>query len=272
MSIDSAADFKTGLVNQPYQINFVKDAITFVSRFPYSSWRLFGSPSQGGIPTTSVAMTSATLGAAPFPGGTPSGLRLYQADWSIGHTGGGLLLVDFLNQQGGLSGTSVSTQTTNLPTAALTRFTSGDGVLAAIEIYTAVGSTASFFTCSYTNQAGTSGRTSKATRIGTSNYNAASRFLIMSLADGDTGVRSVESLTLSGTTGTAGNFGITLFKPLAILTSDFGEGRMASNNMLLSGGLQLEEIPPNACLGLIMMVPQTSFLCMNLNLKLAEDL
>lgn len=271
MAINTFSEFKDGLVNQPFRIQYVKDSISTTARMIYTSWRMFGSPSQAAIPTSAVAISSATLGAAPFPGGTLNNLRLRQADWSIGATGGGLILCDFLTVQGGLSGTVNTAQTTNLPTAALTRFTSGEGVLAAVQIYTAVGSTGTFFTCSYTNQAGTPGQTSKATRIGTSSYNGADRLLIMSLANGDTGVRSVESVTLAATTGTAGNFGITLFKPLAILTSDFGEGRAASNNMLISGGLQLEAIPESACLGLIMMNPLTAFSSMSLDLKLAED-
>jgi hypothetical protein len=41
--------------------------------------------------------------------------------------------------------------------------------------------------------------------------------IILPLQEGDSGVRSVESVTVLATTGTAGNFGVTLFKPLLYL-------------------------------------------------------
>jgi hypothetical protein len=48
---------------------------------------------------------------------------------TAGAAGVCLLLVDLLNISGGLSRTVTTAQTTGLPTAALTRFTGGEGVM-----------------------------------------------------------------------------------------------------------------------------------------------
>lgn len=128
---------------------------------------------------------------------------------------GGTLLFDRLSHTGGLSGTVTTAQTTNLPTAALTRYTTGEGVRAAMQIYTTVGPTDFTTSCSYTNQAGTAGRTGQISRaLGTPGSGSLGIFTLQS---GDTGVRSVESVTLSASTGTAGNFGVVLLKPLCVI-------------------------------------------------------
>lgn len=171
----------------------------------------------GANPTTATACSSTTSGAEfPF-----TGVSLLGVDHGTGPTAAGmsLLMADRLCHQGGLSGTSTGVQTTNLPTATLTRSTSGVGVMAGLEIYTNVGSTITTATISYTNQAGTSGRTGLAPIGGSagSGYGAASRMTLMALQSGDTGVRSVESVQLAASTGVAGNFGVTLFRPLVVV-------------------------------------------------------
>lgn len=125
------------------------------------------------------------------------------------------VLIDRLVDTAGLSGTVTTAQTTNLPTPALTRYTSGLGVMAALQVYSSLGATPQTATISYTNQAGTAARTSKAIEVPASA--GAGRLMVASLQDGDTGVRSVEEVLLSGSTGTAGNFGVTLFKPVMTL-------------------------------------------------------
>ena len=202
-------------------------------------------------PTTSVALdgTSAhSIGPIPDVGtGRLSilGARLN----SSGISGQAVILVDMLNVSGGLDATLTTAQTTNLPTAALTRFTSGEGVMAGLCIWTNIGTTATTATVSYTNQAGTPGRISTATQIGTAGFNSAGRIILIPLASGDTGVRSVESVTLAGTTAVAGNFGVCLFKPLAIMAMNDFQGAHVID-AVSSGGFigALAEVHPDACL------------------------
>jgi len=149
-----------------------------------------------------------------------------------------------------LSGTVTTAQTTNLPTAALTRFTSGEGVMIGLCIWSNIGGTATTVTVSYTNQAGTPGQISTATQIGGNNIaNLNGRIILIPLAAGDTGVRSVESVTLAGTTGTAGNIGVCLFKSLAIMAMNDWQGAHAIDAISTGGFVgALAEVHPDACL------------------------
>lgn len=173
------------------------------------------TPGAGTAPTTSVALSASSTGALLGP----TGARLLSIESTLLNVNklGTVMLVDLLNISGGLSGTSTSTQTTNLPTATLTRYTSGTGVLAALVVWTTVGTTSATATVSYTNHAGTAGRTG--TCYFYNGANSSDLVVPVALQSGDTGVRSVESVTLSASTGTAGNFGVALFRPLAIVPS-----------------------------------------------------
>jgi len=204
-------------IEHPFQHLFAsKGSITVSSGRLFSLW-VVASP-VGAVPTTPVVPTNLTVGAIPGMQNSGGVQRLAQVQAGRGEIGG-IIIADRLSHQGGLSGTVTGAQTTNLPTAALTRYANGHGVMAALEIYTALGTTATTVTVSYTNQAGTAGRVSPATAIGGTGFNEAHRFILIPLAAGDTGVRSVESVTLAATTGTAGNFGVTLLRPLMVLAS-----------------------------------------------------
>jgi hypothetical protein len=235
---------------------FTKNSITTAANRPMSYWT--ATPNAATAPGAAAACNANTTGALlqePKLTSLTNSFFLTQAEISIATTAfTSLMLVDRLSHQSGLSGTSTATQTTNLPTAALTRYTSGEGVMAALEIYTAIGSTASTVTISYTNQAGVSGRTSKPAVIGGASDNTASRFIIIPLQDDDTGIRSVESVTLSATTATAGNFGVTLFKPLMILPNfSFVAEQVQPRtlNTLIGGCGCCPEIMDDACLQLL---------------------
>jgi hypothetical protein len=89
-------------------------------------------------------------------------------------------------------------------------------------------------TVSYTNQAGVSGRTTAVQAIGGSGNSSTGRMIFLPLQAGDTGVRSVESVTLIATTGTAGNFGVALFKILGAVCVDNAQG--ISWNDIITGG------------------------------------
>lgn len=140
------------------------------------------------------------------------------------------LIVDRLTHQAGIATNSIGTFTTNLPTAALTRHTSGSGVLIGITSYATV-SPSPVLTLSYTNQSNVSGRTSSAMTL-SNTYPG--NFYMVGLQSGDTGVRSVESVSVTTASSTAGNIGICLFKPVcafgipqrALYDFDFVSGGM----------------------------------------------
>lgn len=204
------------------------------------------TPDPGVAPSIAAVPTNATAGSL----GQRNSNGVQRVAQVIGSLGGSgcLVLCDRLSHQGGLSGIEATAQTTNLPTAPLTRYTSGYGVMMALEIYVAVGTTATTVTVSYTNSSGVAGRISEPMVFGGSAFREIGRLLIVPLQEGDVGVRSVESVTVLATTGTAGNFGVTLFKPLvAMPTLHAGSQPMVFDSMLHLCG-NMPAIQNGACL------------------------
>lgn len=247
MAIADLDEYVALEANPPLRIPFFKTPLTTLAGRLYSPWAT--TAIAGAVPTTAAACSPATVGAigADQLVNVPYALRLLGGNLSS-NSSGTFFLVDRLSHQGGLSGTVTTAQTTNLPTAALTRYTSGDGVMIALTIYTQIGTTATTVTVSYTNQAGTSGRTTKAVVFGGTGYREAGRTLLLPLQDGDTGVRAVASVTVVATTGTAGAFGVTLIKPIAAYVLDRPGGQQRFNVVDGQGGL-IRDIEAAPCLG-----------------------
>lgn len=203
------------------------------------------------IPTASVALDNTSAfainGSVPNAGAGRQSILAGRLNPS-GVGGVGLMLVDILNMSGGLNATTVGAQSTNLPTAALTRYTNGEGVHAALIIHATIGNTATTVTVSYTNQSGTSGRTSTAVAFG-STPRLLTSLVRIPLEGADTGVRSVESVSLAATTGGVGNFGVVLYKPLAMMFINDIEGANVID-CVSSGRMvgQFNEVLDDACL------------------------
>ena len=92
-------------------------------------------------------------------------------------------------------------------------------------------------TAKYTNQAGTANQVTQAAAFG-AGCESIRQIIELPLASGDYGVRSVESITLSATSGTAGNVGVTLAKPLAIfpvMSGSTPEGTMFDSLTQMGG-------------------------------------
>jgi len=182
-----------------------------------SSHALSNGKTQGATPIGPLACTNTTAGA--LYGSPAVDSILVGVNLSTNLNGGMALLVDRLCHQGQLSAATTTPQTLNLPTATLTRYTSGEGVRAALEIYATLGTLRSTFTVSYTNQDGVSSTSPVMAYggLGATGDREVGHMAEIPLNVGDTGFRSVESVTLATSTGTAGNFGVTLFKPLLAL-------------------------------------------------------
>lgn len=279
MAVSDYATFKNLLANAP--VSIYGKAYAAQAGMLASGWA--SAPFAGTAPTTATACSNATTGALSYQvlGLIPSTTKTRRVGYinaKFQNSGvaalSGVFLVDRLSHQGGLSAVVTTAQTTNLPTAALTRYTSGEGVFLGIEIYSQIGGTGTTITVSYTNQAGTAGRTSKAIAFGSTFRNAGAIY-IMPLQDGDTGVRSVESVTVLATTGTAGNFGVTLFKVLAVYpatSAAFGQvtGYPEGLTSFLGMGGQSPVIENNACLQL-MALPSLTSATIGYEIKVIED-
>lgn len=222
--------------------------------------RLIPAPA---IPTASVALDKTSDNAInPIPDSGSGKLQIIGGRLNTSGTAAvTLVAIDLLNVSGGLSGIVTTEQTTNLPTAALTRHTGGDGVFIGLVIYTTFGTTATTVTVRYTNQAGTPNQVSTATSFGGTNFRELDRIIQIPLAAGDTGVRSVEGVTVTATTGTAGNFGVCLFKPLATFLLENTTGTMPLD-AVSSGGMigSMAEFDDDACLTFIATSPSSQSL------------
>jgi hypothetical protein len=245
LRLNRAVDFQTVAITAPFGRSM-------------AMWR-FLRPAPA-IPTASVALDKTSDNAiGPIPGAASGKLQILGGRFNASSLAGAMVVaIDLLNVSGGLSGTVTTEQTTNLPTAALTRHTGGDGVMIGLVIYTAIGTTATTISVRYTNQAGTANRTSTVTGFGGTGFREAARLIQIPLAAGDTGVRSVEGVTLTATTGTIGNFGVCLFKPLTGFSLDSTTGTIPID-AVSSGGMigSMAEFDDDACLTFMAITPVT---------------
>lgn len=190
----------------------------------HSLWLTAGQPGAGVAPPlfsagSGYTCSNATQGSIPFtdPGGG-SETELFKLA-GAGATAGTLILYDRLWTCSGFSTVSVLAQNVTTPGTIPSRDANGaalgDGVELWGEVYTAPGATAANWTCTYTNQAGTAGRT--AVYAHPANAETVGQMFRWPLQAGDYGVRAPASFQASVSSGTAGSIGITLMRRLATL-------------------------------------------------------
>jgi hypothetical protein len=171
----------------------------------FSLYRAAGTfPLQPAIPgTTSAACTNATAGAITAPGLTVGGGNSLYCD-SIDMqfaVAGRLEIVDRINHQGGLNATLTTLQAVNTPaipaeyTAAMVRWY--------LEWYAETGATASNATVAYTRENATNGTAV----IAVGGTVRAGRKIGL-FSDTASPIASIQSVTLSESTATAGSFGV----------------------------------------------------------------
>ena len=238
-----------------------------VSGVWYSAFRVAGLPpsiSPANIPGGSVMNDLSTGAIAITKPTSPDKKYLLTFGGSVSNANlSVLLLVDLLVAAANISANSTSAQTVN--TSALTRYTDGKGVMMIMCVTTALGTTASNVTISYTNQGGTSGRSTGAVAMTTSA--AANRLQpsvgispFIPLQSGDYGVQSVQTVTFSAAMG-AGVLDIYLFKSLAILPTIGASLYVERDSTIQIDGLTelvTESGGECGCLGMFVLTSGTS--------------
>lgn len=213
---------------------------TLVAGRPASLWSLGGTPGAGSFNGTlaGVALdSSSSLVSGQIPRYNPGSGNAYLARLQAAATQGGtLMLLDRLWHNGGFTITLNTAQTVNsaaFPARDDNGLTDGTGILLALEMSVAGGAASPTITISYTNQAGTAGRT--ATNINpTQNSPAIGATYLIGLQAGDTGVRSVQTLTLSAS-WLSGTMNLVAYRQLASLEVPNG---LTSNAIdAVTGGL-----------------------------------
>lgn len=223
MTISTRDQLIDGLGNNSSRIVLDKASIASQAAGTFVSlWRATGQPGQGAIPAAAAVCNNALTGAIGFTQQTaPATSYGAYLEAATGNASMTLEIHDRLAHMGGLNGTLTTAQTVGIDFSAL----SSDNIAARkgdsnysdiqwwLEWYTATGSTAVTATVNVTYNDGTTGSLSAslaATR-------PASFMLPLNgyipAAGAGKYIRAITSVTLSATTGTAGNFGVTATRP-----------------------------------------------------------
>jgi len=192
---------------------------TMVAGRPFSPFYLAGVPGAAAAPTPGLSGAALTsyAGQIPIPAAS-NNTHLARFSGVSSAQAGMLLLCDRLWHNSGFTITSTGAQTVNSvawPARDANGSTNGVGVLLGVEISGATGAGTPTITVSYTDQDNNAGATGTNT-VATVATSAAGTFYPIDLATGDTGVRSVQPLTLSAT-WTTGTMHLVAYRVLATL-------------------------------------------------------
>lgn len=266
MTINTVDQLVDAMANNASRIIIDKSSIANAAAGQFHSlWRATGQPGQGAIPTTPASCDNTLLGALQFAQQTsPMTSYLGVLEGLCSNAGSTLEIHDRLCHMGGLVGNVATAQTVNLDLEALLASDNLDArkgdtnfsdVQWWLEWYTDTGSTAVTATVNVTYNDDTSGNLTGVSLAATrrASFMLPLNNLIPAAASGNY-IKRVNSVTLSLSTGTAGNFGVTatryraaLYKPLANVrwTADWA-------------GLGLPEVPNESCLFAVQIAGATS--------------
>lgn len=196
-----------------------------------------GMPGASAAPASALAGDALTTYAGQIPFTNPASGNSYLARLEAAATlSGALMLADRLWHNAGITITTTTGQTINStawPARDRDGSTNGENVLVGIEVSTVTGNAGAITntTLTYTNQAGTGSRT--ATMASFPIAGVAGTFVPFQLQAGDTGIRSVQTLTL-GTSYISGTIHLVAYRILGQLNcplANVGNGLNA-----ISGG------------------------------------
>lgn len=223
----------------------------------FSLWTATGIPGAGSAPGAAAVPTNATTGAMGFTNQTaPATSYLSWLAVQFGNSASNLEIHDRLAHMSGLSGTVTTSQgalslVTNSPGADRLGDANYSDVQWWLEVYTALGSTGVNATVAVEYNDGTTGNLA-AIALGATPRQGRLYPLVSAVAGKF--IRAVTGVTLSATTGTAGNFGITATRPRTSVSAPL----LNKTEVFDWAQLGLPEIPNNACLMMIMLCGTTS--------------
>ena len=180
-----------------------------------------GLPGAAAVPTglNGSALTS-LAGQIPFPAAV-AGAYSYLADFSASQGGavGGLWLCDLLWWNGSIVITTTTNQAIThpgLPARDRSASANGDGIFLGMLVSTTTGNAGAITntTATYTNSAGTGGKTATISSFPITGV--AGTVEPFNLAAGDSGVKTVEGITL-GTSYVSGTVHLIMYRPIAYI-------------------------------------------------------
>lgn len=230
-----------------------------------SLWRATGQPGQGAIPTAAATCDNTLLGALQFAQQTsPATSYLGILEALCSNAGTTLEIHDRLMHMGGLNATLTTAQTVNLDLNANLASDNldarkGDANFSDVqwwlEWYADTGATASNATINVTYNDGTSGDLTVQAVGGTIR---ASRMMplnsLIPAAAAGKYIRDINTVTLSASTATAGNFGFTATRYRSAIYQPVANARFTADWM----GLGLPEIANESCLFAVQVAGTTT--------------
>lgn len=193
-------------------------AVTTITAAPFTMFDVAGVPGAGsltiGNTTTGLVPTDATAGMPTidaFGGGATGYLGAVEYGSSVACR---LTLYDRLFHVGSVSMTTLATTTLASQPSYVARLPNSDytGLEIFLEFNAAVSATATTVTVTYTNESGTTGRSTGATATLASFTNR--RLLQLPLQAGDRGVQKIESIIVGGTVATTGSVNVVVARRL----------------------------------------------------------
>jgi hypothetical protein len=256
MTIDTVDELVSAMGNNSSRVIIDKASIAnAIAGTFHSLWRAGGQPGPGAIPTAPATCDNTLLGALQFAQQTaPATSYLGILEGLCSNAGATVEIHDRLMHMGGLSAAVTTAQTVNLDLDANIASDNlaarrGDSNYSDVqwwaEWYTDSGATNVNVTVNVTYNDGTSG---DLTAFATTATVRAGRIwplngLIPAAAAGKY-IRDINTVTLSATTGAAGNFGFTATRYRAALYLPVANARFTAD----WAGLGLPEIPNESCL------------------------
>jgi len=238
-----------------------------VASAAYSFWGVGSAPVAGSFGGTTpglwVPQDYSATGALAFDNPTgPDTLHLSIVSAVPSAAAGTLLVYDRLGQIEYLPLQDGSLPETTAITSDFTaRLGSGEGAQLFAELPAAVLGAGAQFYVTYTNQAGTGGRTSETIVCSTISSAATGRFpyankFFIGLQAGDTGVRSVESVVLTASSATTSvKMNLVACKPLALLP--ITTANVFVERDLILATAQLPRIRDDACIAFALLSSST---------------
>ena len=229
----------------------------------HSLWRATGQPGQGAIPAAAANCNQSTTGGMKFSQQTaPAKSYLAYLEAVSSNSATTMEVHDRLMHMGGLNGTLTTAQTVGINFVGATADNMAERIGDAdysdiqwwLEWYTDTGATVATATVAVTYSDGTTGNLTGVSLAATrrASFMQSLNGLIPAAAAGKF-IRAVNTVTLSASTGTAGNFGVTATRLRGSLLIPVANAKFSAD----WANLPINTIPNSAC-PFIAVMPGTS--------------
>ena len=230
----------------------------------HSLWRATGQPGQGAIPTAAVNCNQSTTGGMTFSQQTnPAKSYLAYIEAASSNSAMTMEVHDRLMHMGGLNGTLTTAQTVGLDFNGVTADNMAERIGDAnysdiqwwLEWYADTGATVVTATVAVTYSDGTTGNLTGVSlaAIRRASFMQSLNGLIPAAVAGKF-IRAVNTVTLSATTGTAGNFGVTATRLRGTLFVPIANAKFGAD----WASLPISTIPNSACPFIAVLASTTS--------------